>query len=182
MKRALSYIGNIAFVVVVLYLCYFIIEAAQNQAPSVLGYRMLRVMSDSMAPVFESGDCIIIKNVPREEIAIGDIITFVSADPSLNGDFNTHRIIDIARDYTTGELIYYTRGDNNSWEDNYTVGYEDIVGKYMKKIPYGKVLSTFLEKLSDRNYYFVIVIVPIILCFLSCVVQLVKDIIRRKQE
>lgn len=179
MKRALSLIGNIIFVVVVLYLCYFIIQAAQNQAPSVFGYRMLRVMSDSMEPVFGSGDCIIIRKAEQEEIQVGDIITFVSKDPSLYNSFNTHRIIDIAQDYTTGEMIYYTKGDNNNWDDDYTTSYEDIVGKYIKKLAYGKKFSAFLEKLSDRNYYFVIVIIPIILCFLSCILQLVKDL-RRK--
>lgn len=179
MRRVLSFVGNIIFVAVVLYLCWFIIQAAQNQAPSVFGYRMLRVMSDSMEPVFGNGDCIIVKKAEQEELQTGDIITFVSRDPSLHHSFNTHRIIDIVRDHTTGEVIYYTKGDNNSWEDDYTTGYEDIVGKYIKKLPYGKAFSAFLEKLSDRNYYFVVVIIPVILCFLSCILQLVRDL-RRK--
>lgn len=176
MKRVLSVAGNVIFVAVVLYLCYFVIRAAQNQAPSVFGYRMLRVMTDSMEPVFESGDCIIVKRVRQEELAVGDIVTFVSSDPDLNGSFNTHRIIDIARDYITGETVYYTKGDNNSWADDYTVSYDAIVGKYLDKLPFGKRFSALLEKLSDRNYYFLIVIVPIILCFLSCVHQMIKDI------
>lgn len=179
MKRVLSLAGNLIFVAVVLYLCYFIIQAAQNQSPDVFGYRMLRVMSDSMEPVFGSGDCIIVKEVPKEEIGIGDIITFSSADPSLQGGFNTHRIVDIVADRTTGETIYYTKGDNNSWDDDYTACYEDIVGKYIKKIPFGKKFSSFLEKLSDRNYYFVIVIIPVLLCFLSCMIQLVRDVKRK---
>lgn len=179
MKRAVSLIGNIIFVALVLYLCYFIIQAVQNQSPSVFGYRMLRVMSDSMEPVFTSGDCIIVRKAEQDELVIGDIITFVSSDPSLNGSFNTHRIIDIAKDYNTGEVIYYTKGDHNSWDDNYTVSYEDIVGKYIKKLPFGTTISAFLEKLSDRSYYFVIVIIPILICFLSCILQLAKDI-RRK--
>lgn len=176
MKRVVSFTGNIIFVAVVLYLCYFIIQAAQNQSPSVFGYRMLRVMSDSMEPVFVRGDCIIIKEAQQEEIKTGDIITFVSPDPSLNGSFNTHRIIDIAADSETGQMIYYTKGDNNSWEDNYTICYEDIVGKYTGKLPFGRTFSAFLEKLSDRNYYFVIVIVPILICFLSCILQMVRDV------
>lgn len=179
MRRVLSFIGNIIFTAAVLYLCYFIIQAAQNQSPSVFGYRMLRVMSDSMEPVFGKGDCIIIKQVQQEELLSGDIITFVSSDPSLGGSFNTHRIVDIAKDRTTGEMVYYTRGDNNSWEDDYTVCYEDIAGRYIRNLPYGRKISAFLEKLSNRSYYFVIVIIPILLCFLSCILQLVKDAKKR---
>lgn len=182
MRRVISIIGNIIFVAVVLYLCYFIVLAAQNQAPSVFGYRMLRVMSDSMEPAFGKGECIIVKSVEQEEIEVGDIITFVSPDPSLNGSFNTHRVIDIAPDRTTGQLVYFTKGDNNTWEDNYTIYYEDIVGKYIDKLPYGRRFSAFLEKMSDRDYYFAVVIIPIILCFLSCILQLVREVRRKKRR
>lgn len=182
MKRALSVIGNIIFVAVILYLCYYVIMASQNQAPSVFGYRLLRVMSNSMDPVFGSGECIIVKKAGQEEIQVGDIITFVSADPLLQGSFNTHRVIDIVKDHTTGRTVYFTKGDNNRLMDDYTVYYEDIVGKYISKLPYGKSFSTFLRKLSDSNYYFVIVILPILLCLISGIHQLVRDIKGRRQE
>lgn len=181
MKKVLSFAGNIIFVALVLYLCYFIIQAAQNQSPDVFGYRMLRVMSDSMEPVFGSGDCIIVKEAALDEIKVGDIITFSSSDPALQGSFNTHRIVDIVEDRTTKETIFYTKGDNNNWADDYTTCYEDIVGKYIYKLPFGKKFSSFLEKLSNRNYYFIIVIIPILLCFLSCILQLARDV-RKKPK
>ncbi len=175
-KRVLLWIGNFIFVALILYLCYFIIQAAKNDAPDIFGYRMLRVLSDSMEPAFGHGDCILIKETGRGELEIGDIITFRSSDPALEGALNTHRIVDVAVDYTTGESIYYTKGDGNYWVDDYPVGYEDIVGKYVRTLPFGKSFSAFLEKLADRNYYFAIVIIPILLCFLSTVVQLVREI------
>lgn len=178
-KRVLSWTGNLIFVAVVLYLCYFITQAVQDQAPSVFGYRMLRVLSDSMEPEFGSGDCILVKEAEPEELAVGDIITFHSADPTLEGNLNTHRIVDIVKDYTNDELVFYTKGDNNSWNDDYPTCYEDVVGKYVKTLAFGKTLSAFLEKLSNRSYYFAIVIIPILLCFLSTVLQLVRSIIKR---
>ena len=60
-----------------------------------------------------------------------------------------------------------------------TVSEEQIVGKYVGRLPYGQVLSGFLDKLSEQNFYFLVVIVPIVLCLTSCVAQLVKEI-RRK--
>lgn len=179
MKKVLSIIGNCIFAVVVIYLCYFIVSAAYSRTPSFFGYRMLRVLTDSMDPVFAGGDCIIIKDTKGTELAVGDIITFCSQDPSLAGAYNTHRIYDIAEDYVTGETVYYTKGDNNTWKDEYTVSEEQIVGKYVGRLPYGQVLSGFLDKLSEQNFYFLVVIVPIVLCLTSCVAQLVKEI-RRK--
>ena len=46
-----------------------------------------------------------------EELKEGDIITFISADPALEGAYNTHRIYDIVKDYTTGKTIYFTKGE-----------------------------------------------------------------------
>ena len=176
MKKVVSIIGDCIFVVVVIYLCYFIISAAYFRTPSFLGFRMLRVLTDSMEPVFTGGDCILIKETEGSLLAVGDIITFRSQDPSLSGAYNTHRIYDIAKDYVTGETVYYTKGDNNTWEDAYTVLEEHIVGKYVGKLPFGQVLSGFLDKLSEQNFYFLVVIVPIILCLTSSVIQLVKEI------
>lgn len=182
MKKLLAGTGNLIFIAVTLYLCYFIVSAAYNRTPSFFGYRMLRVVTDSMEPVFAGGDCIIIKDAGEEELAIGDIVTFVSGDPSLEGAYNTHRIYDIARDYTTGEAVYYTKGDSNTWTDEYTVSREDIVGKYVGKLPYGEALSRFLDKLAEENFYFAAIILPIVLCLTSCVVQLVKEIRRAARK
>lgn len=180
MKKIFVKTGNLIFIAVTLYLCYFIVSAAYNKAPSFLGYRMLRVITDSMEPVFGGGDCIIIKEMGKEEPEIGDIITFVSGDPSLDGAYNTHRICDIAQDYITGETVYFTKGDGNRWTDEYTVSKEEIVGKYVGKLPYGDKLSVFLDKLSEENFYFTVIILPIVLCLTSCVIQLVREIKRSK--
>lgn len=176
MKKILSIIGDCIFAVVVVYLCYYIVSAAYSSAPSFFGYRMMRVLTDSMEPVFVGGDCIIIKDTEENELKVGDIITFYSQDPALSGACNTHRIYDIAEDYVTGETVYYTKGDNNTWKDEYTVSEEQIVGKYVGRLPFGQVLSSFLDKVWEQNFYFLIVIVPILLCLTSCVIQLVKEI------
>ena len=89
MKKLLAGAGNLIFIMVTLYLCYFIVSAAYNRTPAFFGYRVLRVITDSMEPVFASGDCIIIKGIGEDELAVGDIITFISGDPSLNGAYNT---------------------------------------------------------------------------------------------
>ena len=59
---------------------------------------------------------------------------------------------------------------------SYTVLEEDIVGKYVGKLPLGQMLSGFLDKFSEQNFYFLVVIVPIVLCLTSSVIQLVKEI------
>lgn len=52
MKKLLAGAGNLIFIMVTLYLCYFIVSAAYNRTPAFFGYRVLRVITDSMEPVF----------------------------------------------------------------------------------------------------------------------------------
>lgn len=179
MGKKLSIAGNIIFAAVILYLCYFIMASAYHKTPSFFGYRMLRVVTDSMEPVFGSGDCIIIKKTDPFQLTEGDIITFASDDPLLRGAYNTHRIYDKTEDYTTGETVYYTKGDNNNWTDEYTVTPDKIAGKYVGRLPFGKMLSSFFDKLSEKNFYFAVVIIPVLLLFISSMAELVKEI-RRK--
>ena len=55
---------------------------------------------------------------------------------------------------------------------------DDIVGKYVGKVPYGNILSRFLDKLAEQDFYFIVIILPIVICLTSCVVQLVREIRR----
>ena len=55
--------------------------------PSVLGIKMFCIISGSMEPEIYVNDLIIIKEVSKEEIFKGDIITFVN-----DGEVITHRV------------------------------------------------------------------------------------------
>lgn len=88
-------------------------------------YKLLTVTSNSMYPVFEAGDLIMI--VRSEQIEAGDIITFHTKDGSLL----THRVMEIKAD---GEIV--TKGDANEtidkW-DNWKL--TDVKTVYLAKIP-----------------------------------------------
>lgn len=175
-RKALSRIGNILFVLVVVFLCFYIVAAAQNRAPSIFGFRVLRVLTDSMSPVFESGSIILIQNTDTDALETGDIITFSSSDPELNNAYNTHRIYDVIEDTESGERLFFTKGDNNQWEDDYEVEENQIVGRYVGNVPCGQLVSKALDQLSNAPVYFLVVIVPIILCMTSAFGQLFREI------
>lgn len=91
-------------------------------------YSIKVVSSDSMKPVFATGDMIIISKTDKQ-VTIGDIISFVGA----NGETLTHRVIGI--EGTT--LI--TKGDNSEdedvWPNGWSLQEKDICGWYLFKIP-----------------------------------------------
>lgn len=177
MKKFLSIVENMLFIGVLSLLCLMLYSIHVNNSVKIFNYRFMRVLSNSMEPVLEPNDCIIIKEVPESELDIGDIITFVSFENEIYGKFNTHRIYDIGIDENTGKKYYVTKGDYFDTPDYSYVIYENVIGKYVRKIPMGSVISFLVTKLADNRIYFAVIIFPLILCLLTYINQLIKIIV-----
>ncbi len=99
------------------------------------------VESESMLPTLEVGHLLVLQARAPEQIQVGDIIVF-------NAGYHTkpivHRIIEIQN--VTGELHYYTKGDNNALSDPGYRVYEDIVGVVVLAVPYIGHVTLFLHE------------------------------------
>lgn len=91
------------------------------------------IATGSMEPIIYPGDIILLEQVRTEDqifnLKEGDIIQFQRNDIKI-----IHRIIEIEKD-KSGNILFHTKGDNNSTEDSQTVDPNDIKGIYMKVIP-----------------------------------------------
>ena len=109
-----------------------IIKGALNpeRPPSAFGITSMIVLSGSMsgdAPDhIEVGDLIITKTVDPETLGVGDVITYMEEGTTTV----THRIIGINDDGS-----FKTKGDANISEDITPVLKENIVGKFVFRIP-----------------------------------------------
>lgn len=172
--RKISYIiGNILFVMLLIFLFYTIYSVHKDKTVSFFDYHIMRVLSNSMEPGIEVNSCVIIKETDIDDIQVGDIITFRSSEVEIYGEYNTHRVYEIRINEDTGEKEYITKGDAFEYPDRTPVTYENILGKMYKKIPYSDKLNTIIEKLANNKVYFFVIILPLILCLLSYVYQLI---------
>jgi signal peptidase len=95
-----------------------------DKVPGFFGYKPFIVLSGSMEPEFYTGDIVLVKEVPADTLAIGDVIAF-----RLNNSVVTHRIIEVNN--TDGTREFFTKGDNNNTEDNIAITYDMVEGKYL---------------------------------------------------
>lgn len=103
---------------------------------SIVGYRMLWVQTPSMEEAIPSESYILVKDATADDVEVGDIIVFVSEDPTVpQGSTVTHRIIAINEDGT-----FKSKGDNNPIEDKVSVKRENVRYEYVRNLP---VLSLF---------------------------------------
>ena len=138
---------------------------SQGNTVSIAGYRVLRVLTSSMEPTIVGNTCIITKDVDVDELKVGDIITFISEDPTIYGYYNTHRIHEIVEE--DGARKFVTKGDNSSEVDPYMVSESNVVGIYVKELPGGRLIGKAFVALSDNKVYFAVIIIPLVLCLIS---------------
>lgn len=127
--KILNLILNFFTIVIVICLLTLVIQKAiyKGDVPSLLGIKVLQVLSGSMSGTFEEGDLIIINKVKNEnDLKPGDIVSFKEKDSIV-----THRIIDITKNKE--RLEYTTKGDANSSEDLEKIYFKDIEGRYVFK-------------------------------------------------
>jgi len=104
----------------------------------ILGYRVFNVISGSMAPHYNVGDLIYVKEVDVNTIQVGDPITFV-----LNEDLvvATHRVVEI----DAQNKHFYTKGDANGTADASPVHFNNVIGVPKFSIPLLGYVSDFIQ-------------------------------------
>ena len=147
--------GALKIVVRILsYICYAVIGVyALICMPMIFGAKPEAVFSGSMRPEYEIGTIIYYRQVPKEEIAIGDVITF-----QMGNDLVTHRVHRIEND------AYITKGDANNTEDQVSLSYSDIKGKVGGiKIP---ILGYGIKFINSNMWVFLIIVAILVAEFL----------------
>lgn len=99
--------------------------------PKVMHWDIVVVLSGSMEPALPVGSVIFVQPARPEQVAVGDIITYVVGD---SGTFVTHRVIEVKGQGAT--LTFRTKGDANEDPDQGTVPASALRGKVWVDIPY----------------------------------------------
>ena len=114
--------------------------------PSLLGFNRYVILSGSMEPGIPTGAVVYDEDVPVEELAVKDIITFV---PPPEYDISkpvTHRIVKISpapkevKGQAAGGLLFRTKGDANETPDPWRMvldqGRQDRVERHLPYLGY----------------------------------------------
>lgn len=171
--RILTAIGAILCIILIPILiinCTLIFKSytSKDQVPSVGGIFPMIILTDSMEPVFSSGDLIVCHTIDADAIKEGDIICFY--DPAGNGTTTvTHRVTKVTTD-ESGALAWETKGDANNTEDSMLVPAENLVGIYQRHISGLGNIAMFIQTTQG-----------LILCVICPIILLVAyDVIRRR--
>ena len=122
--RALVWTMVLVFSPFIIFFSLLIISPSSGV--SFFGYTFYIVQSESMKPIFDVNDGIIIKSVQsQDEIEIGTDICFIRKS---DGKTVTHRVIGTVVN-SADEIEYITKGVHNIPADEETVLFENIIGR-----------------------------------------------------
>ena len=170
----------IALILVSVFVLLSVVLTPAGQVPQVLGYSVFRVMTGSMEPEIREDSLLVVQKTPPEDIAPGDIISFFSPDPMLEGAVNTHRVVRIEKE--NGRTQFITKGDANVIEDTYPTDASALVGRVVFQ-SYG--LGKTVSLLSNPLVFGIIILLPLLVILLMNLyraVRIAADIAKKEEE
>lgn len=168
-------LGIIRFALYAIFICtifVIIIQRVSDNSLSLGGIRIFNVLSGSMAPDFDKGDILVVKQVDTDILTVGQDIAYKGKEGQVEGKIITHRIIDIEN--KDGKKVFHTKGISNMIEDP-EVQADQIYGVVVYKM----IIISWLNKLMYNIYifYFVLIVPTGIIIFLE-----IKNIHERLKE
>lgn len=155
----MNYFILVCFVVIISAVLFYKLDSSNQR--SFLGYRFYSVLSNSMKKIkpeqqgnFVTGDMLVVKITPPEDMKVGDIMTFYPKTKEEN--YVTHRVIKVIPPKNTGESSHFiTQGDANNLADDEISG-EQVVGKVLLSIPKLGLVITFVQINIVKIFVFVL--------------------------
>ena len=160
----------IALIVLSLFALLTVVMTPSGQVPQVMGFSILQVLTGSMEPTIPEGSMLLIQKTAPDTLQPGDIISFFSPDPMLDGALNTHRI---QRVETDGERIQFiTKGDANLLEDQRPVEAQQLVGKVIFVSP---ALGKLLRLVSNPLVFGLAILAPLAIMLIGNLVSALRS-------
>lgn len=165
LKKNIYGIVNFISVVIIaaaIVVLIMVLLTKPGKPPSIGGFTLLRITTGSMVPTYDVDTMILVQETDPSQIREGDVISFYSSDPMLDGAVNTHRVVRIEKD--GGQYVYTTKGDGNNVEDPYDVKSEYLVGKVI----WSSVILGKISRLVSNPLIFIpVILVPLAVILLS---------------
>ena len=183
-NNLVSTVANIVSTIVLVFailICVLVIISMKSSSgvAHLFGYSVLSVQSDSMDPVFEEGDLIVIRcTKPTDRFEKGDIVSFFAYDNTGMRFVNTHRIVKVVHGETRDR--YTTKGDNAVAEDSKRLYSSNIVGQYIGKRISG--LGKIIDFINSPTGVLLCVVIPSAIIIIAQAVSYGTSAAKRKKQ
>ena len=161
-----------------LFVLFTVVMTPAGEVPQVMGCSILQVLTGSMEPAIPEGSMLLIQKTDPNALQSGDIISFFSPDPSLDGALNTHRILEVQQQ--GDRLQFVTKGDANLIADQQPVDAQRVVGKVIFISP---ALGKLVRLVSNPLVFGLAILLPLVAMLIANLVRALRSaLLLAKQE
>ncbi len=159
---------------IIFYVVSYKISEKNDKYPP---FGLFTAISESMEPVIEKYDVLLIKRTDIEKLEVGDIITFLPSSNIFASTPITHKINNIEN--IDGIIEITTKGDANETIDYYKVYEDDIYGEVILIVPdIGKIQAFITEK----GAWLIIVFTSALIIISYDILKIVKFFIQKRRN
>ncbi|WP_205696920.1 signal peptidase I [Conexibacter sp. SYSU D00693] len=140
--------------------------------PAALGYQRYVLVSGSMTGTYDTGSIVYAKEVPTEDLRVGDVITYAPPAGASPQELVTHRITWMGDD-GRGHRAFQTKGDANPTADPWKFVLDEPT---QARVSFGVGhLGYAISALGRRDVRMVLIGLPAVLLALFTVGRLLRD-------
>lgn len=164
----INFISVVTIAGAVVVLC-IVLLTKPGEAPSIAGYTVFCITTGSMEPTYPVDTLILVKKTDPSEIKVGDVISFYSSDPALDGAVNTHRVTEVQVDGT--QRTFKTKGDANNIADTYDTDANAVLGKVVGS---SIILGKLARLMANPLLFIPVILVPLAVMLVGNTIKTVK--------
>lgn len=169
-RKVISVLSTILLISATALVVFVFVLRLTGAKPKIFGYYIFNVASDSMTPMLEVNDVILVKQCSGEDVHKGDVITYRGQSGELAGKDITHKVIEEPVKDTGGTIRIKTKGTKDGAIEDPILTGEQVIGKYVRTL---KILS-FIFTIFKQWYGLVIFLVIIFLLMGAEIRNLIK--------
>ncbi|MBQ6337394.1 MAG: signal peptidase I [Ruminococcus sp.] len=157
-RRIINILSTVILLVVIAVVIFVFIARISENVPSIFGFSIFRVRSDSMTPTLQINDVILTHKTSPDDIHKNDIVTYLCEKGELAGETITHRVVSDP-EIRGGVYYYVTQGDKTGAPLDSEISYDQIRGKYIQTLPFIDKLYTFFLSPYGLIVFILIIVV-----------------------
>lgn len=169
-RKVISVLSTILLLSATALVVFVFVIRLTGAKPKIFGYYIFNVASDSMTPMLEVNDVILVKQCGGEDVHKGDVITYRGQSGELAGKDITHKVIEEPVKDSGGTIRIKTKGTKDGAIEDPVLTGEQVIGKYVRTL---KILS-FIFTIFKQWYGLAIFLGVIVLLMGAEIRNLVK--------
>ena len=164
LKIVLKLLYQLLIVLCVILTIIILLQKVSNNNRTIFGYRIFRVITGSMEPQYDVGTVVICKEVPINNIKVGDDIVYLGTYGDYNGKIIMHSVINIDKDENNNNINFHAKGLHSASMEDPQIKPNQIFG--IVKIQSG-ILTKLYELATSIYSAFIIITILVLNVFIS---------------